>query len=65
MKILRVTAVEGEASVTVSRGKKRYIYDYTVTLDWKLSMGSVLSISGSATASDVNAEGDFEVSQRV
>jgi hypothetical protein len=60
VRVLQVTSVEGEASVASSRGKTKYIYDYTIGLDWKLQWG-VLSVSGSATIRDVNAEGDFEI----
>jgi hypothetical protein len=32
-----VTDVEGDAAVGMSRGKKRYIYDMSVTLSWQVS----------------------------
>jgi activator of HSP90 ATPase len=60
-----VTSVEGDATVATSRGQKKYIYDLTVSLDWKLQLGSVLSVSGTARVSDITADNDFEVRKTV
>ena len=34
--ITSITTVEGESTVGFSRGKKRYIYDMSVDLKWKV-----------------------------
>lgn len=51
MKIDKVFNIEGDASVTVIRGKKRYLYDYTIHMNWVLSMPGKFSSNKSNASS--------------
>ena len=64
--ILNVKNVTGDALVTFSRQKKKYIYDYLVEADFKLfepSNGNVLI--GSVTIKDITAEKSYEIITKV
>jgi activator of HSP90 ATPase len=37
--VSKINSVEGDALITMTRGKKKFIYDYTISLDWKLEIG--------------------------
>jgi activator of HSP90 ATPase len=37
--VSKVNSIEGDALITMTRGKKKFIYDYTISLDWKLEIG--------------------------
>ena len=59
--ITRVNSVDGDASVTMIRGKKKFIYDYIINLDWKLQLSGIVIATGSVTVGDVTSEGDYTV----
>lgn len=64
--ILNVKNVTGDALVTFSRQKKKYIYDYLVEADFKLfepSNGNVLI--GTITVKDITADCDYEYITKV
>ena len=62
VKVTSVTSVEGDAAVTMVRGKKRYIYDITAVVQWTMT-ASGESVSGTMTIGDITAEADYEVSK--
>jgi len=58
--ILNVRNVEGDASVTVVRGKRKYIYDLSCDCDWKMQIGYTTSVSGSVRVEDITGELAYE-----
>lgn len=39
IKVTKINSIEGDAMITMIRGKKKFIYDYTISLDWTLLIG--------------------------
>jgi activator of HSP90 ATPase len=37
--ITKINSVEGDALITMTRGKKKFLYDFTISLDWKIQIG--------------------------
>lgn len=64
--VIVVSSVEitGDASVTANRGKRKHIFDFTIKVDWKLTvMEHAISpeiITGSISMHDVTADRDYE-----
>ena len=56
-----VNSIQGEASITTVRGKKKYIYDFSLDIAWKASIGKEF-YSGIITVTDISADCDYEVS---
>ncbi len=58
------TDVSGDASITTNRGKRKYVYDFTVGCDWKLVVMEHSAVpevlTGSLVVNDVTADGDYE-----
>jgi len=53
--VSKVTTVDGHASCALARGKKRYIYEFIVKLEWKLhSPTSGLDCTGSLAFPDID-----------
>ena len=61
VKITDVNSIQGEASITTVRGKKKYIYDFSLDIAWNASIGKE-SYSGIITVTDISADCDYEVS---
>ena len=64
--ILNVKSVTGDALVTFSRGKKKYIYDYQVECDFKLfepNNGNILI--GTITIKDITGDCEYEIVTKV
>ncbi|CAM9574527.1 unnamed protein product [Chrysoparadoxa australica] len=61
-----VKDIEGEASISFSRGKKRYLYEYSLRLDFSALLASG-TVTGSLTFPDCgyDAEGDWESELKV
>jgi activator of HSP90 ATPase len=57
----RVENVQGDAAVSLVRGKKRYIYDLTLDIHWKASLGSE-KFFGVLHVADISADCDYTVS---
>lgn len=60
--VTKVKTLEGHASCAVARGKKRYIYEFMVKLDWKLhspSDDSDLECTGSLAVPDIDGTIDL------
>jgi activator of HSP90 ATPase len=53
---------EGDAQVTVNRGKRKYICDFTVTVTWTAvaAGGAGGEVEGQLVVNDVTAEKDYE-----
>ncbi len=64
--VITVSSVEitGDASVTANRGKRKHIFDFTIKLDWKLTVmehsNAPEVITGSISMHDVTADRDYE-----
>jgi tetratricopeptide (TPR) repeat protein len=60
--ITKVPTCEGHASVATVRGKKRYIYEFSIVVDWSLTLESG-ECKGSLTFPDVDGtcEGVYDV----
>jgi tetratricopeptide (TPR) repeat protein len=54
--VSKVTKIEGHASFATVRGKKRYIYEFGVTVDWVLTLGDdhTKTCHGSMTFPDID-----------
>ena len=55
--VSKVTTIDGHASCALARGKKRYIYEFMVKLEWKLERkaeGGGLECSGSLAFPDID-----------
>ena len=37
----KINSIEGDALITMVRGKKKFIYDFTISLDWTLLIGEI------------------------
>lgn len=59
--VVSVKSVEGEAAVTMIRGKKKYVYDYTVQLEFKAHFAPH-EIVGVMTVADITGEQNYEMS---
>jgi activator of HSP90 ATPase len=58
--VTKVKTLDGHASCAVARGKKRYIYEFMVKLEWKLSSsGSDLECTGSLAIPDIDGTIDL------
>ena len=51
--VTKVTKIDGHASVAVARGKKRFIYEYLVKLEWELTHND-LKCHGSLNIPDID-----------
>jgi activator of HSP90 ATPase len=58
--VTKVKDVEGEASITVVRGKKKYIYDYSLNMELKGTAGGS-SFTGELNVQDITGENAHEV----
>lgn len=62
-------ALSGHAQVTMLRGKKKHVCDYTLSLKWSLlatfadADKSPLSVQGSLSVLDITADREFEIDQ--
>ena len=62
-------ALSGHAQVTMLRGKKKHVCDYTLSLKWSLlatfadADKSPLSVQGSLSVLDITADKEFEIDQ--
>ena len=57
IKVTKVPTCEGHASVAVVRGKRRYIYEFSIVLDWSVTLDCG-ECSGSITFPDVDGTCD-------
>lgn len=55
---------EGDAEIVVNRGKRKHIYDFTVSVKWTVTGQYGAVVKGSVNIQDVDADedGDYEVS---
>mmetsp|Transcript_5551 Transcript_5551/g.8187 ORF Transcript_5551/g.8187 Transcript_5551/m.8187 type:complete len:430 (+) Transcript_5551:33-1322(+) len=63
--IPKVPKLSGHASVATVRGKRRYIYEFAITLDWELPLSNDNNnkvCRGSLTFPDVDCTGEYEIS---
>jgi hypothetical protein len=56
--VSKVTKIDGHASFAMARGKKRYIYEFMVKLDWQMT-GDNLECSGSLAIPDIDGTIDL------
>lgn len=57
-----ISSVVGDASATCIRGKVKYIYDFTIVMNWKIQLENLPSstANGTLAVSDVTADGEYE-----
>lgn len=56
--------VEGDAQVTMNRGKKKYVADFSLTLLWKATLqreGGEDTVSGKMAVLDITADDEYEL----
>jgi hypothetical protein len=57
--VSKVSKIDGHASFAMARGKKRYIYEFMVKLDWQMTGGDNLDCSGSLAIPDIDGTIDL------
>jgi len=57
--VTKVKTLDGHASCALARGKKRYIYEFMVKLEWKLHSPSGLECTGSLALPDIDGTIDL------
>ena len=65
-----IDTVTGDAQVTMMRGKKKYICDYTVELKWSLSVKHAAStaadvVQGKLQVLDITADKEYEIGSAI
>ena len=58
--VKKVTGLEGDASVTFVRGKKKYLFDYVFTLEWEAGLAGGGKAKGTLKYPDVTPDNDDE-----
>lgn len=59
--VLSVKDVTGDAEVTMNRGKRKFLCDFDVTVEWKIvSNGGAKEGKGSMVIRDINAEKEYD-----
>lgn len=67
VKISSVKSVAGDAQITINRGKRKYIYDLTAEVEWRVEVTNMQSGAVAATATgtlsleDMSADSDYEI----
>lgn len=63
---LQQASLTGDAQVTVNRGKRKHIYDFSATVDWELEMdGDADGLKGSFSIEDVSGDREYEITTQV
>ena len=59
--IVDVKDITGDAEITMNRGKRKFLCDFDVTIEWKvLSNGGTKEGKGSMVIRDINAEKEYD-----
>jgi len=58
--VKKVTGLEGDASVTFVRGKKKYLFDFVFTLEWEAGLAGGGKAKGTLKYPDVTPDNDDE-----
>merc|ERR1719421_447726 len=59
--VLNVKDITGDAEITMNRGKRKFLCDFDVTVEWKLvSGGGAKQGTGSMVVRDINAEKEYD-----
>lgn len=61
LSVEKVDNIQGDATVSLVRGKKRYIYDFSLHLHWQAKIGSE-KFSGVLNVADISADCEYVVS---
>jgi activator of HSP90 ATPase len=64
VRIKSVNSIAGDAQITMARGKRKHIYDFTIDLQWELEVDEQKAL-GSIKLIDVNADGEYEIDVEV
>jgi len=61
--VSEVEGLTGDAQVSVTRGKRKHLCDFSMTLKWSLSVqhASTEVVTGKISLLDVSADGDYEL----
>lgn len=71
VEVASVEEVTGDAQVTLLRGKKKHVCDYTISLKWNLlvtfsdASKAPISLNGSLKVLDISADREYEIDQVV
>lgn len=57
---VKETSCDGDAQVTVNRGKRKYICDFTITITWTAAGADGKDFEGQLIINDVTADKDYE-----
>jgi tetratricopeptide (TPR) repeat protein len=57
--VTKISKLDGSASFAMARGKKRYIYEFLLKLDWQVSNDSGLECKGSFAIPDIDGTIDL------
>lgn len=64
-KITKVKKCDGHASVATARGKRRYIYEFAVVLEWEMTLPQEMDVAkGTMTFPDIDGtcdQGEYEM----
>eukprot|EP00624_Nannochloropsis_granulata_P003756 evm.model.NODE_28910_length_23857_cov_28.065893.10 len=60
LEVKKVTGLEGDASVTFVRGKKKYLFDFVFTLEWEVGLLGGGKAKGTLKYPDVTPDNDDE-----
>jgi activator of HSP90 ATPase len=59
-------SLTGDAEITVNRGKRKHIYDFSATVNWELEMaGDADDLKGSFAIEDVSGDREYEIVTKV
>ena len=56
----------GDAEITMNRGKRKHIYDFSAIVDWALEMeGDADDLKGSFAIEDISGDREYEIVTKV
>jgi hypothetical protein len=59
-------SLTGDAEITVNRGKRKHIYDFSASVDWRLEMeGDADDLKGSFSIEDVSGDREYDIVTKV
>lgn len=59
--VSKVVQVAGDAEIVMNRGKRKYLSDFQVDLEWSVCINGHASANGTMTIRDINAEKDYDI----
>jgi hypothetical protein len=62
--VTTVRGLQGDASITLTRGKKKYIYDYSAEIDFQADLKGD-KVKGTVNVSEITGESSYEIAVRL